>query len=146
MGKETKMEIPTRRGASHLGLVLDQLAQIQRDLLTAAAAAVRPGGRLVYSVCTLTAEETSAIDAWAEVALPDPAALLDKQSKFASTKVYDRNGELLVELDHDDGAARQPPGCASPGQPPSGCSQSLPSRLAKPSLSTGLPRSDHCTV
>ena len=50
---------------------IDELAQIQRDLLTAAAAAVRSGGRLVYSVCTLTAEETSAIDAWAAVALPE---------------------------------------------------------------------------
>lgn len=46
------------------------LAEIQRDLLTAAAVALRPGGRLVYSVCTLTNEETSAIDAWAEAALP----------------------------------------------------------------------------
>ncbi|MBN2170314.1 MAG: hypothetical protein JW819_03205 [Candidatus Krumholzibacteriota bacterium] len=36
------------------------LAARQRDLLDAAAAWVAPGGRLVYSVCTLTPEETTA--------------------------------------------------------------------------------------
>lgn len=30
--------------------------------------------------------------------LPDPATLLEKQSKFASTKIYDRNDDLIVEL------------------------------------------------
>jgi 16S rRNA (cytosine967-C5)-methyltransferase len=34
------------------------LAVLQRRILTAAAALVRPGGRLVYSVCTLTASES----------------------------------------------------------------------------------------
>ena len=42
------------------------LAALQRTLLRAAASAVKPGGRLVYAVCTLTAEETSAIDEFAE--------------------------------------------------------------------------------
>lgn len=35
-----------------------ELAGLQRELLPAAAALVRPGGRLVYSVCTLTAAES----------------------------------------------------------------------------------------
>lgn len=35
------------------------LAQLQRQLLDSAARAVHPGGRLVYSVCTLTHEETT---------------------------------------------------------------------------------------
>src|SRR4051794_12288719 len=47
------------------------LAEMQSEMLTAAAAALRPGGRLVYSVCTLTTAETSAIDEWAATALPD---------------------------------------------------------------------------
>src|SRR5581483_354586 len=34
------------------------LAQLQADLVIEAARAVRPGGRIVYSVCTVTAEET----------------------------------------------------------------------------------------
>jgi 16S rRNA (cytosine967-C5)-methyltransferase len=35
------------------------LADLQVDMVLAAAAAVRPGGVLVYSVCTMTAAETS---------------------------------------------------------------------------------------
>jgi 16S rRNA (cytosine967-C5)-methyltransferase len=56
------------------------LATLQQRLLAAAARAVRPGGRLVYSVCTLSGEETLGVDAWAEshltefVALPAPSA------------------------------------------------------------------------
>jgi 16S rRNA (cytosine967-C5)-methyltransferase len=57
----------------------DTLAELQRALIEAALALVRPGGHLVYSVCTLAAAETMAIDAaLAEghpelVALPPPA-------------------------------------------------------------------------
>jgi 16S rRNA (cytosine967-C5)-methyltransferase len=53
---------------------IDQLAALQRDLLAAAAPLVRPGGVLVYSVCTLTAAETVAVDEWAAAALPDLVA------------------------------------------------------------------------
>ncbi|HEY3484198.1 MAG TPA: methyltransferase domain-containing protein [Ilumatobacteraceae bacterium] len=35
-----------------------ELAALQRDIVHALAPLVRPGGRLVYSVCTLTAEES----------------------------------------------------------------------------------------
>ena len=52
-----------------------QLAALQRDLLTCAARAVRPGGRLVYSVCTLTRMETLAVDAFAASELPELVAL-----------------------------------------------------------------------
>jgi 16S rRNA (cytosine967-C5)-methyltransferase len=51
------------------------LAALQRDLLAATAPLVRPGGRLVYSVCTVSDEETVAIDEWARNALADFAAL-----------------------------------------------------------------------
>jgi 16S rRNA (cytosine967-C5)-methyltransferase len=44
---------------------VDELATLQRELLAAAAPLVRPGGRLVYSVCTLTAAETTDVDEWA---------------------------------------------------------------------------------
>jgi 16S rRNA (cytosine967-C5)-methyltransferase len=47
-----------------------QLAALQRDLLLQAARCVRPGGRLVYSVCTVSPDETVAIDDWARGALP----------------------------------------------------------------------------
>jgi len=43
-----------------------ELAATQRALLEHAAGALKPGGRLVYSVCTLTRGETSAVaDAFA---------------------------------------------------------------------------------
>lgn len=45
------------------------LAELQRELLRAAAEVVRPGGVVVYSVCTLTHEETSGVD-WAARELP----------------------------------------------------------------------------
>jgi len=45
---------------------IEELAGLQRALFGRAAAAVRPGGRLVYSVCTLSAAETVAIDGWAQ--------------------------------------------------------------------------------
>jgi 16S rRNA (cytosine967-C5)-methyltransferase len=47
-----------------------ELAALQRDLLAAAAPLVRPGGTLLYSVCTLTRAETVGIDDWARTALP----------------------------------------------------------------------------
>jgi 16S rRNA (cytosine967-C5)-methyltransferase len=43
-----------------------ELAGVQLGLLNAVASAVKPGGRLVYAVCTLTRSETTAVaDAFA---------------------------------------------------------------------------------
>lgn len=53
---------------------LPRLVQLQRDLLRSAAEAVRPGGVVVYSVCTLTGDETTGVDAWAERQLPQLVA------------------------------------------------------------------------
>ena len=47
----------------------------EREMLVAAAQAVKPGGRLVYSVCTLTPMETLAVDAFAAAELPDLTAV-----------------------------------------------------------------------
>ena len=52
-----------------------ELAALQRELLAAAARAVRPGGRLVYSVCTLTSLETVGVDAFAASELPEFVAV-----------------------------------------------------------------------
>ncbi|MDG2161548.1 MAG: transcription antitermination factor NusB [Acidimicrobiales bacterium] len=41
---------------------VEELADLQLDLLTAAAGLVRPGGLLFYSVCTLTSAETAGVD------------------------------------------------------------------------------------
>ena len=50
---------------------VEELAALQRELVTAAADVLAPGGRLVYSVCTLTAAETVAIDEWLAATRPD---------------------------------------------------------------------------
>jgi 16S rRNA (cytosine967-C5)-methyltransferase len=52
-----------------------ELAGLQRELLASAAGAVKPGGRLVYSVCTLTSLETVGVDAFAASELPDFVAV-----------------------------------------------------------------------
>jgi 16S rRNA (cytosine967-C5)-methyltransferase len=44
---------------------VEPLAELQRRLLREAAIAVRPGGLLVYSVCTLTRAETTGVAGWA---------------------------------------------------------------------------------
>ena len=49
---------------------LPQLVELQCDLLRAAAEIARPGGVVVFSVCTLTGDETVGVDAWAERELP----------------------------------------------------------------------------
>ena len=38
-----------------------ELAEVQKQLLANAAAALKPGGRLIYSVCTLTRSETTEV-------------------------------------------------------------------------------------
>jgi len=43
---------------------LGRLAALQRRLLGAGARALRPGGTLAYSVCTLSLAETAGIDSW----------------------------------------------------------------------------------
>lgn len=49
---------------------VDELSSLQLQLLSHAARAVKPGGRLVYSVCTLTNKETAGICGEFEVKFP----------------------------------------------------------------------------
>jgi 16S rRNA (cytosine967-C5)-methyltransferase len=49
---------------------VDRLAGLQRELLAGAVEVVRPGGLLVYSVCTLTRAETVHVDEWLEEHFP----------------------------------------------------------------------------
>ncbi len=53
------------------------LIALQVDLTVAAAATLRPGGRLVYSVCTLTAAETTGVADTVVAALGDRFRALD---------------------------------------------------------------------
>jgi 16S rRNA (cytosine967-C5)-methyltransferase len=57
------------------------LAALQRRLLLHLAAAVRPGGTLVYATCTLSAEENEDVLAallheWTDFSIDDPSLLL----------------------------------------------------------------------
>jgi 16S rRNA (cytosine967-C5)-methyltransferase len=49
---------------------IDGLVRLQQELLDAATELVRPGGTLVYSVCTLSAAETVGVDAWMAATYP----------------------------------------------------------------------------
>lgn len=59
------------------------LPELQRDLLRAAAERVRPGGTIVYSVCTLNADENEAI---ADGSGLEPEPLGDEWPQFAHPK------------------------------------------------------------
>jgi 16S rRNA (cytosine967-C5)-methyltransferase len=74
---------------------IDELVLIQRRLFTQAVAMVRPGGELVYSVCTITAAETSELDAWAAQTFPELVARPVEQSPWTPLG----RGALLLPQD-----------------------------------------------
>ncbi len=76
-----------------------ELAKLQGRILAAAAALVRPGGHLVYSVCTLTRAE--AIGPLSS--LPDGFTALD--SPGGPWQHLDQAAWLLLPDEHHDGAA-----------------------------------------
>ena len=80
--------------------IIEQLAELQPRLLEAAARAVRPGGTLVYSVCTLTNAETVAVDEWAAQALPDFEAAAPPPAPWTS---IGRGARLLPSAADTDG-------------------------------------------
>ena len=54
---------------------IENLAALQCTLLASAADAVKVGGRLVFSVCTLSQAETMGVDEWARAELPNFIAI-----------------------------------------------------------------------
>ena len=79
---------------------VDTVAGLQRELLVAAADLVRPGGTVVYAVCTLTRTETTAIDEWLAVERPDLVALDPPGEPWESTG---RGARLLPQTVGTDG-------------------------------------------
>jgi 16S rRNA (cytosine967-C5)-methyltransferase len=77
-----------------------RLAELQRDLLRAAIPMVRPGGRLVYSVCTLTRAETAGIDSWLAAEHPDLRPVAPPGSPWQPAG---RGGLLLPQAAGTDG-------------------------------------------
>lgn len=79
---------------------IDELATLQRDLLAAAAPLVRPGGVLVYSVCTLTTEETIGVDDWAAAHLDGFTAVAPPAAPW---RLHGRGALLLPQDAGTDG-------------------------------------------
>jgi len=75
----------------------EPLPELQRDLLRAAADRVRPGGTVVYSVCTINADESEAI-VDASGLEPDPT-LAEEWPQFR----HARRPEFLLTLPHVHG-------------------------------------------
>ena len=74
-----------------------RLAQLQRDLLEAATGLLRPGGQLVYSVCTLTAAETLAVAAHAS----RDDRLESQPPPTGPWRAHGDGAVLLPDADHD---------------------------------------------
>jgi 16S rRNA (cytosine967-C5)-methyltransferase len=79
---------------------VDDLAQLQRAMLAAAARTLKPGGRLVFSVCTLTTPETIDIDTWAAAELPE---LVAETAPSSPWRPYGRGAILLPSDANTDG-------------------------------------------
>jgi 16S rRNA (cytosine967-C5)-methyltransferase len=84
---------------------IDELAQLQKQLLQHVVPALKPGGKLIYAVCTLTRAETvevaKAVDSFAgfkRLAIPHPLQA-DKDSAsefFLSPQDFGGNGMFIA--------------------------------------------------
>ena len=79
---------------------VDELVGLQKELLSGAAELVRPGGTLVYSVCTLTNAETRAVDEWLTETCPD---LVAEPPPGSPWQPYGRGARLLPQTADTDG-------------------------------------------
>jgi 16S rRNA (cytosine967-C5)-methyltransferase len=75
------------------------LPELQLALLRAAAARVRPGGTIVYSVCTINADENEAVVDASGLAVD--ASLAEEWPQFA----HPRRPEFLLTLPHVHGTS-----------------------------------------
>ena len=73
---------------------IDELVVVQRDLLASAQRMVKPGGTLVYSVCTVIAAESIAHDTFDWPALPAPPG---------PWRAFGRGARVLPHHDDTDG-------------------------------------------
>jgi 16S rRNA (cytosine967-C5)-methyltransferase len=81
---------------------VERLAVLQRSILEAAIGLLRPGGVLVYSVCTVTAAETTDVDRWLAAAHPELESL---GAPGAPWRAHGRGGLLLPQDAGTDGMA-----------------------------------------
>jgi len=80
-----------------------RLAMLQRELVDAAADLVHPGGTVVYSVCTLTAEETIGVDEWLAVHRPDLEPQPEPAMPGTGWRPHGRGAILLPHVAGTDG-------------------------------------------
>jgi 16S rRNA (cytosine967-C5)-methyltransferase len=78
---------------------VERLAALQRELVTAGARLLAPGGLLVYSVCTLTRAETVEVDRF----LCDHAPWLVAEAVPPPFEPLGRGGLLLPQVEGTDG-------------------------------------------
>ena len=76
------------------------LAELQRELVAAAVDLLKPGGVLVYSVCTLTLAESAGIDKWLADTRPDLAPLPPPGPPW---QPFGRGARLLPQTANTDG-------------------------------------------
>lgn len=80
---------------------VDRLAQLQKQLISAAVGVLAPGGVLAYSVCTLSAAETSGVDRWMERQHPDMEPVVSE--KAGPWEPWGRGRVLLPQSAGTDG-------------------------------------------
>ncbi len=80
---------------------IETLASLQFELISEAARLAVPGGLVVFSVCTLTAAESTAIDERVAAELPQ----LEPQPLPEPWEPYGRGGRLLPDTFEGDGMA-----------------------------------------
>ncbi|MEX0767856.1 MAG: transcription antitermination factor NusB, partial [Microthrixaceae bacterium] len=78
----------------------ERLASLQRNLVDAAVGLLAPGGRLAYSVCTLTSQETLGIDEYISLAYPHLQALAAPSGPW---EPWGRGALLLPQVSNTDG-------------------------------------------
>ena len=84
------------------GSAIVRLAALQREILEGAIPLLRPGGTLVYSVCTLTETETLGIDTWLAEAHPE---LVAQPPPDGPWRPHGRGALLLPQTAGTDGMA-----------------------------------------
>lgn len=81
---------------------VDRLAALQREILAGAIPLLKPGGTLVYSVCTLTTAETLRVDEWLAAEHPELQPL---DPPGAPWRPHGRGALLLPQAAGTDGMA-----------------------------------------
>ena len=81
------------------GADIDALVALQREILTALAGAVRPGGRLVYSTCTLCRKENEKNVDWFLQSFPYER---EGDDRYIYPQINDADGFYIARLRRKD--------------------------------------------